>query len=71
MKWTRSMTPGKKRNNTKKTTVRSQKRWQSSVFSGETMTIVRVMGTPHVRKALLLGCSMQMFQQLIGINTIL
>ncbi|KAF8383205.1 hypothetical protein PRIPAC_72347, partial [Pristionchus pacificus] len=38
---------------------------------GSTPTISRVFRTPHVRKALLIGCSMQMFQQFVGINSIL
>ncbi|GMT10313.1 hypothetical protein PFISCL1PPCAC_1610, partial [Pristionchus fissidentatus] len=36
-----------------------------------TSTIRRVFQTPHVRKALMIGCSMQMFQQFVGINSIL
>lgn len=39
--------------------------------TGETATIVRVARTPHVRRAAVIGCSMQMWQQLIGINTIM
>ncbi|CAJ0937992.1 unnamed protein product, partial [Mesorhabditis belari] len=39
-------------------------------FEG-TLVVARVFRTPHVRKALLIGSSLQMFQQLIGINTLL
>ncbi|CAJ0557789.1 unnamed protein product, partial [Mesorhabditis spiculigera] len=39
-------------------------------FEGQ-MIISRVFQTPHVRRALFVGCSLQMFQQLIGINTLL
>lgn len=38
---------------------------------GDSFVISRILKTQHVRKAMLLGCAMQMFQQLAGINTIL
>lgn len=45
--------------------------WINVHITGSTPTISRVFRTPHVRKALLIGCSMQMFQQFVGINSIL
>ncbi|CAC5420083.1 SLC2A13 [Mytilus coruscus] len=40
---------------------------QSNVFA----TIAKMLGNQPVRKALLLGCLMQLFQQLCGINTVI
>jgi len=37
---------------------------------GGGFVLKRVLTTPHIRKALLLGCSLQIFQQFTGANTI-
>ncbi|VDO20428.1 unnamed protein product [Brugia timori] len=47
----------------------SEKKAKEAV--GESMLLGRILTTPHVRKALIIGCSLQAFQQLSGINTIM
>lgn len=40
-------------------------------FSGKQNVFLKVLRTPHVRRALLLGCFLQYINQLSGINTIM
>ena len=39
--------------------------------TGQKATLIRMLKTQPVRKALILGCGMQMFAQLSGINTVM
>uniref|UniRef100_A0A1I7VYV5 MFS domain-containing protein n=1 Tax=Loa loa TaxID=7209 RepID=A0A1I7VYV5_LOALO len=47
----------------------SEKKAKEAV--GESMLLGRILTTPHVLKALVIGCSLQACQQLSGINTII
>jgi len=38
---------------------------------GILQTFVEIVKVSHVRRALIIGCSMQMFQQIVGINTVM
>jgi len=40
-------------------------------ISGNELTIKKVMTTPSVRRALIVGVSTSLFQQLSGINTVM
>lgn len=38
---------------------------------GDQFVFVKVFTNPPVRRALIIGCSLQLFQQITGINTIM
>lgn len=44
---------------------------ESEANKEEGVAISKIFTTPHVRKALLIGCGLQLFQQLCGINTVI
>ncbi|PIK36471.1 putative proton myo-inositol cotransporter [Apostichopus japonicus] len=48
-----------------------QEREDSQKNGVSSNTLLRMLKTPTVRRALMLGCGLQMFQQLAGINTIM
>ncbi|ELU00716.1 hypothetical protein CAPTEDRAFT_175747 [Capitella teleta] len=43
----------------------------TSEAEGSSSTFVRALKTPHVRRALIVGCGLQLFQQICGINTVM
>ncbi|CAD5230670.1 unnamed protein product [Bursaphelenchus okinawaensis] len=44
---------------------------QARAVQGKQNVLVKIWNTPHVRRALIIGCSLQYFNQLAGINTIM
>ena len=44
---------------------------EAAANGGKGFVLGRVLKTPHIRRALIIGSVLQMFQQLCGINTIM
>ncbi|XP_038069669.1 proton myo-inositol cotransporter-like [Patiria miniata] len=48
-----------------------EQREEQQAMKGSNWVILRILQTPPVLKAVIVGCSLQMFQQLAGINTVM